>query len=376
MAEKKISAKSEPRSRRRGGPETDSLVQILLNSYKGSDAGLPPELETLKEELQGELDSPRLLNPGKPLDHHSMGLFPQIEKEAYRLSRSGKTDTEIHDSILSRHGTRVTREFIEAAVGKLQSGADLWSEGPVPETLPILFIKPIKVRKQDGGRVTELLAALAFSFDKKGVPVSLGGWIAGNAIELPKSVFTSLRVRGLMDAASIAVPPDDTEPFWSDAAQRFFPQATIIQDLSAVFYPLTFPFAKISKARFTKERHRIASAVTEEDWGEASGTLNTAAADWGQVNPALGAALHFAIPVLLSLFSLPAPIRRAVLQGIDMHPIADEMIAQEKFRQTGLRADPMKRLYFAQLHSEPDWAKPVTRFSQVLREIGKLSNGS
>ena len=91
MAEKKISAKSEPRSRRRGGPETDSLVQILLNSYKGSDAGLPPELETLKEELQGELDSPRLLNPGKPLDHHSMGLFPQIEKEAYRLSRSGKT---------------------------------------------------------------------------------------------------------------------------------------------------------------------------------------------------------------------------------------------------------------------------------------------
>ena len=53
MAEKKISAKSEPRSRRRGGPETDSLVQILLNSYKGSDAGLPPELETLKEELQG-----------------------------------------------------------------------------------------------------------------------------------------------------------------------------------------------------------------------------------------------------------------------------------------------------------------------------------
>ena len=243
-------------------------------------------------------------------------------------------------------------------------------------SLPILFIKPIKVRKQDGGRVTELLAALAFSFDKKGVPVSLGGWIAGNAIELPKSVFTSLRVRGLMDAAFIAVPPDDTEPFWSDAAQRFFPQATIIQDLSAVFYPLTFPFAKISKARFTKERHRIASAVTEEDWGEASGTLNTAAADWGQVNPALGAALHFAIPVLLSLFSLPAPIRRAVLQGIDMHPIADEMIAQEKFRQTGLRADPMKRLYFAQLHSEPDWAKPVTRFSQVLREIGKLSNGS
>ena len=212
MAEKKISAKSEPRSRRRGGPETDSLVQILLNSYKGSDAGLPPELETLKEELQGELDSPRLLNPGKPLDHHSMGLFPQIEKEAYRLSRSGKTDTEIHDSILSRHGTRVTREFIEAAVGKLQSGADLWSEGPVPETLPILFIKPIKVRKQDGGRVTELLAALAFSFDKKGVPVSLGGWIAGNAIELPKSVFTSLRVRGLMDAAFIAVPPADTEP--------------------------------------------------------------------------------------------------------------------------------------------------------------------
>ena len=51
------------------------------------------------------------------------------------------------------------------------------------------------------------------------------------------------------------------------------------------------------------------------------------------MNPALGAALHFAIPVLLSLFSLPAPIRRAVLQGIDMHPIADEMIAQEKFRQ-------------------------------------------
>lgn len=47
-----------------------------------------------------------------------------------------------------------------------------------------------------------------------------------------------------------------------------------------------------------------------------------------------------------------------MLQGIDMHPIADEMIAQEKFRQTGLRADPMKRLYFAQLHSEPDWAKP------------------
>lgn len=94
------------------------------------------------------------------------------------------------------------------------------------------------------------------------------------------------------------------------------------------------------------------------------------------MNPALGAALHFAIPVLLSLFSLPAPIRRAVLQGIDMHPIADEMISQEKFRQTGLRADPMKRLYFAQLHSEPDWAKPVTRFSQVLREIGKLSEGS
>ena len=367
MAEKKISAKSEPRSRRRGGPETDSLVQILLNSYKGSDAGLPPELETLKEELQGELDSPRLLNPGKPLDHHSMGLFPQIEKEAYRLSRSGKTDTEIHDSILSRHGTRVTREFIEAAVGKLQSGADLWSEGPVPETLPILFIKPIKVRKQDGGRVTGGIFQ---------TPDGLVRINARNAIELPKSVFTSLRVRGLMDAAFIAVPPDDTEPFWSDAAQRFFPQATIIQDLSAVFYPLTFPFAKISKARFTKERHRIASAVTEEDWGEASGTLNTAAADWGQVNPALGAALHFAIPVLLSLFSLPAPIRRAVLQGIDMHPIADEMIAQEKFRQTGLRADPMKRLYFAQLHSEPDWAKPVTRFSQVLREIGKLSNGS
>lgn len=81
MAEKKISAKSEPRSRRRGGPETDSLVQILLNSYKGSDAGLPPELETLKEELQGELDSPRLLNPGKPLDHHSMGLFPRSKKK-------------------------------------------------------------------------------------------------------------------------------------------------------------------------------------------------------------------------------------------------------------------------------------------------------
>ena len=88
---------------------------------------------------------------------------------------------------------------------------------------------------QDGGRVTELLAALAFSFDKKGVPVSLGGWIAGNAIELPRSVFTSLRVRGLSDAAFIAVPPDDTEPFWSAAAQRFFPQATIIQDLSAMY---------------------------------------------------------------------------------------------------------------------------------------------
>lgn len=376
MAEKKISEKSELRSRRRSGQGTDCLVQILLNAYKGSDEALPPELESLKEELQGELTSPALLKAGKPLDHHSMGFFPHIEKEAYQLARIGKTDTEIHDSILSRHGTRVTREFIEAAVGKLQGGTDLWSEGPAPETLHILFIKPIKVRKQDGGRVTELLAALAFSFDKKGVPVSLGGWIAGNAIELPRSVFTSLRVRGLSDAAFIAVPPDDTEPFWSDAAQRFFPQATIIQDLSAMYYPLTLPFAKISKARLTRERNRIAAAVAEEDWEKASGALNTAADDWGKVNPALGAALHFAIPVLLSLFSLPAPIRRAVLQGIDMHPIADEMISQEKFRQTGLRADPMKRLYFAQLHSEPDWAKPVTRFSQVLREIGKLSEGS
>lgn len=81
MAEKKISAKSEPRSRRRGGPETDSLVQILLNSYKGSDAGLPPELETLKEELQGELDSPRLLNPESLSIITPWAFFPRSKKK-------------------------------------------------------------------------------------------------------------------------------------------------------------------------------------------------------------------------------------------------------------------------------------------------------
>ena len=37
MAEKKISEKSELRSRRRSGQGTDCLVQILLNAYKGSD---------------------------------------------------------------------------------------------------------------------------------------------------------------------------------------------------------------------------------------------------------------------------------------------------------------------------------------------------
>ena len=61
MAEKKISEKSELRSRRRSGQGTDCLVQILLNAYKGSDEALPPELESLKEELQGELTSPALL---------------------------------------------------------------------------------------------------------------------------------------------------------------------------------------------------------------------------------------------------------------------------------------------------------------------------
>ena len=228
----------------------------------------------------------------------------------------------------------------------------------MPETLPILFIKPIKVRKQDGGRVTELLAALAFSFDKKAFRYRLAAGSPETRLSFRNRFSRRLRGPGAHGRRFYRRAARRHGALLSDAAQRFFPQATIIQDLSAVFYPLTFPFAKISKARFTKERHRIASAVTEEDWGEASGTLNTAAADWGQVNPALGAALHFAIPVLLSLFSLPAPIRRAVLQGIDMHPIADEMIAQEKFRQTGLRADPMKRLYFAQLHSEPDWQSP------------------
>ena len=44
MAEKKISEKSELRSRRRSGQGTDCLVQILLNAYKGSDEAVPPEI--------------------------------------------------------------------------------------------------------------------------------------------------------------------------------------------------------------------------------------------------------------------------------------------------------------------------------------------
>jgi putative transposase len=366
------------------GRRSTTATEAFAASEQGSMVeaeGQPPKTRNRKngttpKTIQGSvgkvpLDVPR--DREGTFEPHLIGKYqrrlPGFDEKILALYAKGLTTRDIQDLVRELYGVEVSPTLVSEITADLDAEVKQWQTRRLDAVWPIVFLDGIVVHiRGESGHVTEHTMYVAIGVNFSGKKELLGLWLSETeGAKFWLSCLTDLKNRGLEDIFIVCV---DGLTGFPEAIQVAYPQARVqLCVVHLVRAALKYVIDADSR-EVVADLKKIYLAATVL---EAEDNLNKFAEKWDAKYPTISKQWRAKWPHIISMFDLPAAIRRATYTTNIIESINSVIRKFTRNRkQYPNRDSALKLIYMAIQEASKKWTMPIPKWKEALNHFAIL----
>jgi putative transposase len=295
-----------------------------------------------------------------------------FDEKILALYAKGMTTRDIQDLVKQLYGVEVSPTLISEITADLDEEVKAWQTRRLDAIYPILFLDGLVVHvRSESGHVREHTMYVALGVDFSGKKELLGLWLdETEGAKFWLSCLTDLKNRGVNDLFLVCV---DGLSGFPEAIQAAYPQAKvqlcIVHLVRAALRYVSNPDSQEVLADL-KKIYQAASVL------EAEQELTNFASKWDEKYPTISKQWRLKWPHIISMFELPAPIRKAVYTTNAIESVNSVIRKFTRNRkQYPNRDSALKLIYMAIHEASKKWTKPIHNWKEALNHFAIMFEG-
>lgn len=316
------------------------------------------EVEILTPRDRNATFEPQLLGKGQT-------RLTQFDDQILCLYAKGLTTREIVAAFKEMYGAEVSATLISRVTEAVIEQVTEWQNRPLDPIYPIVYLDCIVVKVRQNKQVINKAIYVALGIDLEGHKQLLGLWIGETeGAKFWLSVLTELQNRGVQDILIACV---DGLSGFPEAIETAFPQTRIqLCIVHMVRNSLKYVSWKDYKA-VTADLKQIYQSVTED---QALQYLEAFGERWDEQYPQISKSWRRHWPNLITLFSYPKEIRRAIYTTNAIESLNSVIRSATRKRKIFPNDDSaMKVVYLAIQAASQRWTKPIRHWKAALNRF-------
>ena len=298
--------------------------------------------------------------------------IPGFDEKILALYAKGMTTRDIQEIVKDLYQVEISPTLISDITADLDQEVKAWQTRRLDPILPILFLDGIVVHiRAESGQVREHTMYVAIGVNFSGKKELLGLWLnETEGAKLWLSCLTDLKNRGLHDLFIACV---DGLSGFPEAIQTVYPQARarlcIVHLVRAALKYVTGSDS-LAVIADLKKIYQAASVL------EAEQELDNFSSKWDGKYPTISKQWRLKWPHIISMFEMPAPIRKAIYTTNVIESINSVIRKFTRNRkQYPNRDSALKLIYMAISEASKKWTKPIKNWKQALNHFAIMFEG-
>lgn len=292
-----------------------------------------------------------------------------FDEKILALYAKGMTTRDIQEIVKELYGVDVSPTLISEITEDLDAEVKAWQTRRLEAVYPIVFLDGIVVHiRGESGRVSEHTMYVAIAVDFSGKKQLLGLWL--NETEGAKfwlSCLTDLKNRGLSDIFIVCV---DGLTGFPEAIQTAYPAARVQLCIVHLVRAALKYVSDADSRHVVADLKKIYQAATAL---EAEQELENFSATWDAKYPTISKQWKLKWPHIVTMFDLPAPIRRATYTTNVIESVNSVIRKFTRNRkQYPSRDSALKLIYMAIHEASKRWTMPIPKWKEALNHFAIL----
>lgn len=289
-----------------------------------------------------------------------------FDEKILALYAKGLTTRDIQDIVKELYGVEVSPTLVSEITEDLDAEVKAWQTRRLDAVWPIVFLDGIVVHiRGESGHVREHTMYVAIGVNFAGKKELLGLWLdETEGAKFWLSCLTDLKNRGVADIFIVCV---DGLSGFPEAIQAAYPQARVqLCIVHLVRAALKYVTDADSRA-VVADLKKIYQAATVL---EAEQELESFAATWDEKYPTISRQWRLKWPHIVTMFELPAAIRRAVYTTNVIESVNSVIRKFTRNRkQYPSRDSALKLIYMAIHEASKKWTMPIPKWKEALNHF-------
>jgi transposase-like protein len=292
-----------------------------------------------------------------------------FDEKILALYAKGLTTRDIQDIVKELYGVEVSPTLVSEITTDLDAEVKAWQTRRLEAVWPIVFLDGIVVHiRGESGHVSEHTMYVAIGVNFEGKKELLGLWLhETEGAKFWLSCLTDLKNRGLNDIFIVCV---DGLSGFPEAIQVAYPQARVQLCIVHLVRAALKYVADADSREVIADLKKIYQAATAI---EAEQELQNFAATWDDKYPTISKQWKLKWPHIVSMFDLPAPIRRATYTTNVIESVNSVIRKFTRNRkQYPNRDSALKLIYMAIHEASKRWTMPIPKWKEALNHLAIL----
>ena len=295
-----------------------------------------------------------------------------FDEKILALYAKGMTTRDIQELVKQLYDVDVSATLISQITADLDEEVKAWQTRRLEATYPILFLDGLVVHiRSESGHVREHTMYVALGVNFSGKKELLGLWLdETEGAKFWLSCLTDLKNRGVNDLFLVCV---DGLSGFPEAIQTAYPlakvQLCIVHLVRAALRYVTNTDSQDVVADL-KKIYQAASVL------EAEQELAKFSSKWDEKYPTISKQWRLKWPHIISMFELPAAIRKAVYTTNAIESVNSVIRKFTRNRkQYPNRDSALKLIYMAINEASKKWTKPIRNWKEALNHFAIMFEG-
>jgi transposase-like protein len=289
-----------------------------------------------------------------------------FDEKILALYAKGMTTRDIQELVKELYGVEVSATLISEITADLDAEVKAWQTRRLDAVFPIVFLDGIVVHiRGESGHVREHTMYVAIGVNLSGKKELLGLWLdETEGAKFWLSCLTDLKNRGLQDIFIVCV---DGLSGFPQAIEAVYPQARV-QLCIVHLVRAALKYVSDSDSReVAADLKKIYQAATVL---EAEQELENFSAKWDDKYPTISRQWRLKWRHIVTMFELPAPIRRATYTTNVIESINSVIRKFTRNRkQYPNRDSALKLIYMAIHEASKKWTRPISKWKEALNHF-------
>lgn len=366
------------------GRGSSAATAAIDEPEKGSSPPSPSEARAPRNRKNGFSEKTIQGDLGKlPLDvpRDRQGTFePQLigkhqrrlagfDEKILALYAKGLTTRDIQEIVKELYGVEVSASLVSEITQDLDAEVKAWQTRRLEAVVPIVFLDGIVVHiRGESGRVSEHTMYVAIGVNFQGKKELLGLWLEETeGAKFWLSCLTDLKNRGLNDIFIVCV---DGLTGFPEAIQTAYPQARVQLCIVHLVRAALKYVSDADSSEVIADLKKIYQAATVL---EAEQELQNFSDKWDDKYPTISKQWRLKWPHIISMFELPAPIRKATYTTNVIESVNSVIRKFTRNRkQYPNRDSALKLIYMAIHEASKKWTMPIPKWKEALNHFAIL----